>query len=239
MKNLFIYSLILLAVASCNSSSRTQKLKAQEFSVKLNETEKPILLDARTAEEYNEEHLKDAIVIDFENDNFETEIAKLDKSKPVFVYSNRGGRSAKAFMTLKKAGFSPVYELRGGIDSWKINDNPVVAGNKVKSINNGPKIVDFATALKGDKLVLVDFTATWCGPCQKMKPSIHKLRDEMYKDIVITEVDVDARRDLSSKYRIEAMPTLVFFKDGKETSRSVGYLREAQLRSLIAKELDQ
>ena len=239
MKNFFIYSLILLSVVSCNSSSRTQKLKAQDFSLKLNRTEKPILLDVRTVQEYNEEHLKDAIVLDLEKGNFENEIETMDKSNPVFVYSNRGERSAKAFMMLKKAGFRSVYELRGGIDSWKINGNPVVVGDKVKSTNNGPKIVDFATALEGDRLVLVDFTATWCGPCQKMKPSIHKLRDELYRDIVITEVDVDERRDLSSKYRIEAMPTLVFFKDGEETSRSVGYLREEQLRSLIAKELDQ
>ena len=63
MKNFFIYFLILLSVVSCNSSSRTQKLKAQEFSLKLNETEKPILLDVRTLEEYNEEHLEGAIVI--------------------------------------------------------------------------------------------------------------------------------------------------------------------------------
>ena len=140
-------------------------------------------------------------------------------------------------MKLKKAGFDPVYELRGGIDSWKINGNPIVSSKSKETEDKAPGVITFEEAIKGDLPVMVDFTPVWCGPCQKIKPSIHKLRDEMYKEIVITEVDVDRQKNLASQYRIQAMPTLVFFKDGKETSRSVGYLTEEQLRDLIAKAL--
>lgn len=236
MKN-YIYSfIILLGLAACGSSSHTQKLKVQEFYAKFEEAKNPILLDVRTAEEYNAEHIDGAINIDFNKDHFKSELSKLDKTKPVFVYCKSGGRSAKSFMVLKELGFDPIYELRGGINSWKAHEKPVVKGLPVKS---APATnVDFKTALAGDKLVMVDFTAVWCGPCQKMKPSIHKLRDEMYEEIVITEVDVDRRKDLASTYRIAAMPTLVFFLNGKEVSRSVGYLTEPQLRNLIKDQLD-
>ncbi len=237
MKNFIIYSLLLFSFVACNSSSRTQKLKVEEFSSKFIEASNPILLDVRTPEEFNESHLEGAINIDVNEDNFDAEIAKMDKSKQIFVYCKRGSRSAKAFLKIKEAGFNPVYELRGGIESWKINGNNVVQGEKIEPEVKELELIDFATALEGDKLVLVDFTATWCGPCQKMKPSIKKLRVELSENITITEVDVDERKDLATKFRIEAMPTLVFFKDGKELSRSVGYLKEDQLRKLIEEKL--
>lgn len=237
MKNLIIYSLLLFSLAACNSSSRTQKLKADEFSSKFSEASNPILIDVRTPEEFEESHIESAINIDVKQDNFEEEIGKLDKGKSIFVYCKRGSRSAKAFLKIKEAGFNSVYELRGGIDSWTINGNQVVQGEKKEVKEEVSEIIDFATALEGDKLVLVDFMATWCGPCQKMKPSIKKLREELKDKITITEVDVDERKDLSAKFEIEAMPTLVFFKNGKETSRSVGYLTEQQLRDLIEAEL--
>jgi len=82
---------------------------------------------------------------------------------------------------------------------------------------------DFDEILKNSKpLVLIDFFATWCGPCTKLHPVLEKLA-EASDDYDIIKVDVDENPDLSEKFNVSAVPTLLIFKDGKSISRSEGY----------------
>jgi rhodanese-related sulfurtransferase len=92
-----------------NPDTFEQKLQASDVQ----------LVDVRTADEFAEGHLPNAINIDINGDNFEDETAKLDKEKPVMVYCKMGGRSAKAAANLKEQGFKDVSDLDGGITSWK------------------------------------------------------------------------------------------------------------------------
>lgn len=84
------------------------------------------LIDVRTPEEYAEGYIDGAINIDFRSENFEEQISKIDKSKPVAVYCGKGGRSGKCSAYMKKAGFKKIYDLDGGITEWKYKGKKLV-----------------------------------------------------------------------------------------------------------------
>ncbi|BAO41368.1 Thioredoxin [Kluyveromyces marxianus] len=81
---------------------------------------------------------------------------------------------------------------------------------------------DFEKALSDDKLVVVDFFATWCGPCKMIAPMIEKFATEYAGKATFYKVDVDEVPDVAKNNDISAMPTLVFFKGGKEVARVLG-----------------
>lgn len=85
--------------------------------------------------------------------------------------------------------------------------------------------------LNSDKPVMVDFWATWCGPCKAIAPSVAYLSNEYEGKVVIAKIDVDQAQDIASQYGISAIPTLVFFKDGQEVNRfnptSMGQIEDA------------
>ena len=88
-------------------------------------------------------------------------------------------------------------------------------------------------ALNSDIPVLVDFTATWCGPCKMLSPIIDELAKEYEGKIKIGKVDTDANRNISSKYNIMSVPTLLFIKDGKVVDTAVGVLPKAALEARL------
>ncbi len=83
------------------------------------------LIDVRTQEEWEEGYLKNARRFQINNPNWDTQIATLDTSKPVYVYCAKGGRSARSAKKLKKAGFTEIYDLQGGITAWKEAGKPM------------------------------------------------------------------------------------------------------------------
>ena len=83
-------------------------------------------------------------------------------------------------------------------------------------------------------LVLVDFFATWCGPCQMLSPILENFSKET-SDIDIVKVDIDSCGDLAIKYDIEVVPTLILFKNGTEIDRTLGFLDENELKNFINK----
>ena len=69
--------------------------------------------------------------------------------------------------------------------------------------------------LEASELVLVDFFATWCGPCKMMAPIVDQVSEEMKGKAQVYKIDVDQARDLAAKYRIMSVPTFIFFKNGE------------------------
>ena len=86
--------------------------------------------------------------------------------------------------------------------------------------------------LKSEKPVLVDFNATWCGPCRMLKPTLEQVAAER-PDVTVLGVDIDENMDLAEEYGVFSIPCLVLFKDGAEADRSVGLVPKEQLLSLL------
>jgi rhodanese-related sulfurtransferase len=115
-----------LALTSCGGSAAAVDLNPTEFQAKAKEAG-VVLLDVRTAGEFNAGHLEGAINIDVEGMTFEAELASLDKSKTYAVYCQSGRRSRIAIDTMNKAGFTKLFNLDEGIGSWQAAGLPVVA----------------------------------------------------------------------------------------------------------------
>ena len=87
--------------------------------------------------------------------------------------------------------------------------------------------------IKSEKLVVIDFFATWCVPCQMLTEVLHDVEKE-YEDVAeIFKVDVDENQEIAIRYEVTSMPTLVFFKDGEEVERKIGYIEREELISII------
>ena len=88
--------------------------------------------------------------------------------------------------------------------------------------------------LKSDKPVLVDFWATWCGPCRMLAPTIEKIAEEQEGVIKVGKVDVDEEPELAAKYRIASIPTLMVFENGEVKKASVGVQPKAAIEAMFA-----
>ncbi len=81
-----------------------------------------------------------------------------------------------------------------------------------------------AEVIKSSEPVLVDFFAEWCGPCKAMAPALEQVAAELKGKVKVAKLDVDQNPEVTQKYRIQAMPTLILFKDGKVAAQHVGAL---------------
>lgn len=86
--------------------------------------------------------------------------------------------------------------------------------------------------LKSDKIVLVDFFATWCGPCQKMSKVLEQISADR-PDLKVVRVDIDDNELLARQFFVRSIPTVVYIKNGKEFNRIVGFTTRDQLLSIV------
>ncbi len=81
---------------------------------------------------------------------------------------------------------------------------------------------DFNEMIAGQKPTLVDFYATWCGPCKMQAPILEEVKKEVGDAANIVKIDVDKNQELAARYRVQSIPTLIMFKDGEAVWRASG-----------------
>jgi thioredoxin 1 len=105
-----------------------------------------------------------------------------------------------------------------------------MAGANVLEINDG----NFDTeVLKSAQPFLLDFSAVWCGPCKVLAPIVEKLADEYKGKVRVGKLDIDESPGVASKFGIRGVPTVVVFKEGKESGRHVGVTNKDTLLKLL------
>ena len=92
---------------------------------------------------------------------------------------------------------------------------------------------NFAEMLAGDKPVLVDFWATWCGPCRILSPTVDEIAEEYADRITVAKCNVDDAEEIAMQYRIMSIPTLLFFKGGEVVDKRVGVVSKDEIVSII------
>lgn len=94
----------------------------------------------------------------------------------------------------------------------------------------------FEIIIQSEKPVLIDFSATWCGPCKTLAPILKQVKDSLGERITILKIDVDKNQQLASKYEIRGVPTLILYQGGKQLWRQSGVLsKEEIIKTIIEK----
>ena len=115
-------------------------------------------------------------------------------------------------------------------DSTSNNDGN--SSKEVQKVSNLTK-ENFYESINQDKLVLVDFYADWCGPCQMLSPIVDEVAGEL-TDVSFFRLDTDVEEDIALEYQIEYLPTLILFKNGERIDESIGLISKDELISFIA-----
>jgi len=92
---------------------------------------------------------------------------------------------------------------------------------------------NFETIINSEKPVLIDFFATWCGPCKTLGPILKQVKDSMGERISIIKIDVDKNQQIASKYQVRGVPTMILFQNGKQLWRQSGVLSKEEVIKVI------
>lgn len=232
IRKALVLSLVLsMGYVSCNSTPKGNKLNPHAFKAALNDKKDEILIDVRTPEEYSEGHLSGALNINWNDPSFSEQMEKLDKTKPVFIYCRSGGRSGQAYQALKSMGFKEVYDMDGGISAWQ--SAGLKTGNDEAPPLQGMNMNDYHNLLETDKLVLVDFYATWCTPCKKMEPFLAEIATEESEKLSLQRIDADKNSIVAQELNITGLPTILLYKNKKMVWSHVGYIGKEDLLKKI------
>lgn len=225
-------ALFVVACAQNNvnrqNTQQPQTISASQFKAAI---EKPgvQILDVRTAGEYQSGHIQNALQANW-NDakEFQDRTQHLDKSKPVYVYCQAGGRSAAAQSFLTEKGYT-VVNLEGGMSNWKMNQLPVEGNANAVQM----RVADFDKVITENKMVLVDIGATWCPPCRKMQPIVDQIKKEQGSNVYFLAVDGGVDMDVMKHLQFESLPTFIIYKNGKEVWRKQGIVAAEEFQKVL------
>lgn len=230
-----ILSALLLLINLPVHSLKAQTMEllgAYDFEEKMLSLEDYQVIDFRSSEEYKKGHIKFALNLEYNESSIAELLETLEKNKPVFVYDKMGANSMKAVAKMIEMGFQTVYDLQGGIAAWKNAGKPLV-NMKSETAQDKFTSADLKKIIHSEKVVLVDFYATWCVPCRKMEPAIAKLSKEFEDKALIARVNVENAKGLSKELSIREIPVVNAYLSGKLVSYYVGYQTESHLRTII------
>lgn len=240
MNKIFISAILFALLLSFHSCAQQQpdaaQLDAQSFAALIEKTSDEWIIDVRTKKEFESGHIASAINMDYYADDFMKQLTTLPKDKPLLIYCLSGSRSNAAVDNLRSMGYSNIYHLAGGIQSWK-QANLAVEGASKKSDTFTE--ADYRQLLSSNRLLMIDYYAPWCLPCRKMKPYIEKLALEFDGQVKVVQINIDEARQLAETLKLGSIPVISFYVNREETLRLNGFQSEEILRSELGKLKDR
>jgi thioredoxin len=220
---LFLYSGLV-------SAQKRDLLSFEDFEAKLKAAGKTAqILDARLPEEYAQNHLAGAVTFNVNNQaDFDKESAKLDKDKPVFIYSIANGRSGKLAKDLRDTGFKDVTELPGGLSKWIGLGKPVIS-----TVGKGLTLAEYTASVTDNKPVLVDFGSRYCGSCKRQSPIVDSLKTENAATLKVVKVEAYENKDLTKELGIVSLPTLIIYKNNQIVWKKSGVTSKAEIEKVL------
>ena len=226
MKGIILFALQASLLLSCRAQQGGHEMDPNSFEKGI-AGENIQLLDVRTAGEFKSGHIKKSLQADWnDKKQFTDRVQHIDKNKPVYVYCLSGARSASAADWLRKQGYHEVYQLKGGMISWKANNMPLEGAIATKQMT----VAEYESYINSSPTVLVDFGAEWCPPCKKMEPVLSELQKELGANYKLVKVDGGADVDVMKANKVEALPVFIIYKNGKEVWRREGIVSKEELK---------
>lgn len=203
--------LLLFSVLAFSQNKSANTVSLDVFYTKIQSEKNPQIIDARGPEEFALNHINGAINFNLESKDYVQQIAKLDRSKPVFTYSIGAGRSVWLADDLLKKGFKEAYSLEGGIANWIGNGKPFYANSKSKLT-----LAEYNNVIAGNKTVLVDIGSKYCGACTKVKPVLETIKAQYGENLKIVEIDLETSPQVIADLKtVRVFPTLILYQNGK------------------------
>ncbi len=208
-------------------------LSPDDFYIRVNTQQDLQLLDLRNDEDFATGHLKKASNYDYYEDGFESFVLQSFKpQKPIYVYCFSGVRSSEAAFYLSELGFKEIIVLEKGFTNWVANSKPYVSSKAFTKPIATVTLQDLEREVQNSPMLLVDFYADWCEPCKQMKPELLKITREN-PHVKLFQIDAEKSENLVVLFKIEEVPTLILFKNGRQYWRNVGLTTTAQLLEVI------
>ncbi|KRD12599.1 sulfurtransferase [Flavobacterium sp. Root901] len=202
---------VLFTISGFSQNKSANTVSLEVFYSKIQAEKKPQIIDARGPDEFALNHLNGAVNFNLESKDYAEQIAKLDKSKPVFTYSIGAGRSVWLADDLLKKGFKEAYSLEGGIANWIGNGKPFYANSKSKLT-----LAEYNKIIADNKTVLVDIGSKYCGACIKVKPVLETIRTQYGDNLKIVEIDLETSPQVIADLKtVKVFPTLILYQNGK------------------------
>lgn len=217
-KNSITTAILLFTVLGFSQNKSSNTVTLDVFYSKIKSEKNPQIIDARGPEEFVLNHINGAVNFNLESKDYDQQIAKLDKTKPVFTYSIGAGRSVWLANDLLKKGFKEAYSLEGGIANWIGNGKPFYANSKSKLT-----LAEYKKIIAENKDVLVDIGSKYCAPCKKVKPILETIKAQYGEHLKIVEIELeDSPQVIADLKTVKVFPTLILYKDGKIVFKKEG-----------------
>jgi len=226
----YFLSAFLFMITACSLNGQQANAINPDAFLKAMSAGEIQVLDVRTADEYKSGHINNSLQANWLDKNeFNDRTSHLDKNKTVYIYCLSGGRSGAAAEVLRTKGYN-VINLEGGINAWKRESKPLVG---VDPNAKQTSMASYEGQVRSTNIVLVDFGAEWCPPCKKMEPVLDAFMKQDNKKLTLVKMDGGIETALMKSLKVEALPTFILYKNGKEVKRKQGLVTQEEFNSWL------